>query len=361
MKIGATILTGFLGSGKTTLLNRLLSHPAFAKSAVLVNEFGPIGIDHDLLTYTSERVAVVAGGCICCAVREDIEEAVRHLFEQQALGKIEPFEHLFVETSGLADPVPLVYTFKSSPLLSSRIELKRVVTTIDGVLGLETLSRFPEAVRQVALADTIFIAKTDLWPDYSELSTFESQLQNVNPLAAIMPIWSTDEGKLNDQIVSRLLEEPAEDYSVTYMPVRQHNLIATGISSFSLSWDESLDWTAFGVWLTMLLHRHGPNVLRIKGLLNIQQSKGPVAFHCIQHVVHPPVHMAEWPTNDKRSRVTFILDGLDADLIRRSLLAFNRLANAQHSAGVSTHKALGAGSTIRGRPVRRANAPRWIK
>jgi G3E family GTPase len=369
MLVKATILTGFLGSGKTTLLNRLLVHPAFSRAAVLVNEFGPVGIDHDLLTYTSERIAVLAGGCICCAVREDIEEAVRHLFELQEAGKIAAFDRLFVETSGLADPVPLVYTFKSSPLLASRLELCGTVATVDALLGNQTLSRFPEAAKQVALADTIVLTKSDLQADVDALVELEAEILRVNPWASVLRAVLTGHEELDALLVARLMDAAAppsadlgtgetRERSSAAAPYRHVN---TGISSFSLCWEEPLDWSAFGVWLTLLLHRHGANVLRIKGLLNVVQTDGPVAFHCVQHVVHPPVHMASWPTAEHHSRMTFIVKDLDGELIRRSLGAFNRLANVRATGMPAPHKALGAGSTVGGRPVRRANAPRWMK
>jgi G3E family GTPase len=369
MKLKATILTGFLGSGKTTLLNRLLTLPAFSRAAVLVNEYGPIGIDHDLLTYTSERVAVLAGGCICCSVREDVEEAVRHLFEQEASGRIPSFDRLFVETTGLADPVPLVYTFKSSPLLASRFDLTGVVTTVDAVLGAQTLSRFPEAAKQVALADTILLTKSDLHADADALSALQEDIRRANPWCTVLPVTLTGQGELDERVAARLLDaQEASEQAGAIEPVTRdsislpyRHLSDTGIASFSVTWEEPLDWTAFGVWLTILLHRHGADVLRIKGMLNVAQTEGPVAFHCVQHVVHPPLHLASWPTQDRRSRITFIVKNLDAELIRRSLTTFNRLANTRTAGMPSSYKALGAGSTVRGRPVRRANAPRWIK
>lgn len=366
----ATILTGFLGSGKTTLLNRLLRHPAFARSAVLVNEFGQVGIDNELLRYSTERVAVLSNGCVCCAVREDVEETVRLLVDQESSGELPAFEHLFMETSGLADPARLIQTFSASPVLRSRFALRGVVATVDAVLGAATLSRFPEAARQVALADRVLLTKTDLLDAGDTVEPLLRQIRAVNPGASASVVQAD---VLSDVQLNGLLglENPAprdaaENFlrgSASEGRLRPAHLLDTGISSFSVVLSEALDWTAFGVWLTWLLHRHGASVLRVKGLLRVEQCEGPVAFHCVQHMVYPPQHLERWPDDKRESRLVFIVKDLDCARVERSLRAFNGLAAvvAEEGRDWARHKDIGAGTTVRGRPVRRPSTPRWLR
>ncbi len=366
----ATILTGFLGSGKTTLLNRLLRHPAFARSAVLVNEFGQVGIDNELLRYSTERVAVLPNGCVCCAVREDIEETVRLLIEQESAGRLPPFEHLFIETSGLADPARLIQTFSASPVLRSRFALRSVVATVDAMLGAATLSRFPEAARQVALADKVLLTKTDLLDAGNTAEPLLRQIRAVNPQAGadVLQPDFLSEAQMDcllgqDEPARR---DPAENFlrgSANDGRLRPAHLLDTGISSFSVVLSEAVDWTAFGVWLTWLLHRHGASVLRVKGLLRVAQCEGPVAFHCVQHMVYPPQHLERWPDDKRESRLVFIVQDLDCARVERSLRAFTGLAFAVAGEGRewARHKDIGAGTTVRGRPVRRPSTPRWLR
>jgi G3E family GTPase len=381
MKIDALILTGFLGSGKTSMLNRVLSQSEFSRSAVLVNEFGSVSLDHDMLTFASERVAVMAGGCICCSVREDVEEAVRHLFEQCESGAIPAFDRLIVETSGLADPVPLIHTFKSSPVLSSRLELQGVVATVDALNWTETSKRFPEALKQAALADTIVITKGDLAGESNSIADVAHDIGRVNIWARIISApagqlltdqdvanaFRTSDRRQDDFLRQRDADSiaPGEgaDTRVPFRYALRPHVPDSGISSFSMTSEIPLDWTAFGIWLTLLLHRYGDRVLRIKGLLSVSQADGPVMFHAVQHVVYPPVHADHWPSEDHRTRITFIVKDLDLGLLQRSLLAFNGLAPSEaiRFSGSAHHKPVGAGTSVQGHPVRRPSAPAWIK
>lgn len=362
---GATILTGFLGSGKTTLLNRVLRDPRFSRSAVLVNEFGQIGIDNALLRYSSERIAVIAGGCICCSVREDVEEAVRLLFQQEGEAAIPAFDHLFVETSGLADPAPLIQTFHSSPALRSRVQLTGVVATVDAMLGAETINRFAEAARQVALANLVLITKIDLLAEeaLARVDELGSAIKSVNPTALSMTVtphteeWLDVVASLND---ASGREVQPRGYVLASKPA---HLLSSGIQSFGVTIEEPIDWTTFGVWLTWLLHVHGPSVLRVKGLVQVQQSSGPVGFHAVQHMVFPPEHFADWPDNRRGSQITFIVKDLDPTLVERSLRAFLRIGSSSQVAdeGLTVQRPLGGGGSIRGRPIKRPHAPSWLK
>lgn len=364
----AIILTGFLGSGKTTLLNRILTRPGFPPTAVLVNEFGEVGIDNALLRFSTERVAVLANGCICCAVREDVEEAVRLLIEQEESGEVPPFERMFIETSGLADPARLIQTFSASPVLRSRFKLRSVVATVDATLGAATLNRFPEAARQVALADTVILTKTDLLEAGSSVESLLDQIQAVNP--GIRTAAAQGEGLADTQHFLNEAEAAPTDTAFRFLRggsvhggTKATHLLDTGISSFCLTLSEAIDWTAFGIWLTWLLHRHGASVLRVKGLLKVTQCKGPVVFHAVQHMVYPPEHLDRWPTEDETSRLVFIVKDLDSVLVERSLRAFNNLTTveASYAQEWTRHKDIGAGSTVRGRPIRRPSTPRWMR
>lgn len=369
----ATVITGFLGSGKTTLLNRLLTHERFGRSAVLVNEFGEVGIDNALLRFSTERVAVLANGCICCSIREDLEEAVRSLLKEEASGTLPPFDHLFIETSGLADPVPLIQTFFSSPALRSRFIIRSVVTTVDAVLGVATIDRYPEAARQVALADTVIVTKSDLLGTSDAVDPVMDQISGVNRSARVIRADLGPQGILSDDLLDRFFISP-EAYTqkdlhtllrapFTGDQLKPVHLLNSGIRSFGIVIDHAMDWTAFGAWLTWFLHRHSASVLRVKGLLYVSPSAGPVAFHCVQHMVYPPVHLEHWGGIKPESRLTFIVKDLDCGLIERSLNAFNGLARIATIAdeGFSHYKAVGAGSTIRGHPVRRPSTPRWLR
>ncbi|WP_151764793.1 CobW family GTP-binding protein [Acinetobacter soli] len=365
-KVKTVILTGFLGSGKTTLLNQLLLHPKCQKAAVLVNEFGEIGIDHQLLSFTSERIAIVSGGCICCSIREDIEEAVRHLYEQQKNDLIPSFEYLFIETSGLADPAPLIQTLMSSSLLREKLELVNVMTTVDAVLGYDTIQRHPEAAKQVALADIIRVTKQDLVEDEQKIQQLIQQIQAVNSGVQIMYASNTAnldnaiELLLKDIFLQRLKYQEVSTQSF----FQSVHLLNTGIQTFSFTLGNAIDWTAFGVWLTSLLHRHGANILRVKGLLWVEQvSEGPLGFNAVQHMVFPPIHYPTWGKVEKISQLTFIVNGLPADVIERSFQIFMQIAgirSLKHE-GEKHVRPIGAGAVVNGHPVRRACSPRWLR
>jgi G3E family GTPase len=345
------ILSGFLGSGKTTLLRRLLAEPDFADSAVIVNELGEIGLDHELVAFAADRIVVLPGGCVCCTIREDVEATLRHLFDARDAGRIPPFRRLIIETTGIALPQPLIFTLHVSPLAASRLEPPQVTVLLDGVLGMRTLDRHPEAGAQLAAADLVIVSKADLASD----DALPAAARAINPWAVLRRANLLEDDlraflpalRCPERLPSRLdLIDPAP---------AGHRDIRTS----SLMLDTPLDWTAFGVWTTMLLHRHGEQVLRLKAMLDIEGSPGPVVFQCAQHLVHPPEHLDRWPGPDRRSRLVFICRGLDPALLLRSLKAFDGAARRPEAA--SAYLPAGAGGTIAGRPIRRATAPRWIK
>jgi G3E family GTPase len=310
------LLTGFLGSGKTTLLRRLLADPALAGTAVLINEFGEIGLDHHLLERIDETVVLLRSGCLCCTIRGELARAIRDLHSRRESGKLPAFGRLVVESSGLADPFPILSTLKADPVLRHHFRASAVVTTVDAVNAPSQLEHYAESARQVAAADRLVLTKTDL-ADPKSIEYLLTIVRQINPDAPLISASDNvlDAGTLlgRDRNASSLSVADDSDWSAHSGRVR----------SFTVTVDEPIDLTAFGIWLTMLLNRHGEKVLRVKGILNLAGEAAPVAIHGVQHLVHNPVHMDAWPDADRRSRIVFIVDGLDPRLIRRSLAAFN--------------------------------------
>lgn len=328
--IPLNIVTGFLGSGKTTLLQRLLRAPGLQRTAVLVNEFGEVGLDHQLLQEVSESTLLLDNGCICCAIRGDLQEALRDLLSQRSRGAIPDFDRVVVETSGLADPVPIAYTVMAEPVLQHHLRLGAIVTTVDAVNAAAQLRDYPESVKQVAVADRLIVTKTDL-TEPSEVDSLHASLRRLNRSAPILSsAGEASQTLLTDDIYdgsgkAREIAhwQAADDHD--HALAHDH---ADNVQSFALSFDRPMDWTAFGIWLSMLLNRHGEHVLRVKGLLNIEGLPTPVLINGVQHIVHPPSHLDSWPDADRRSRLIFIVRGLERSRIERSLAAFNALANA---------------------------------
>ncbi len=373
-RIPSVILTGFLGSGKTTLVNRLLKDPRFRQAAVLVNEFGEVPLDHELIAHSEERLVVLSGGCVCCALREDVEGALRHLFAQRDAGTIPAFDRVIIETTGLADPIPLVMTLQTFGLARERLIAPTVVTTVDAELFESTMARHPQAARQVAAAHAVIVTKADIAGEERARHAAE-EVERLNPWART----AIGQEPADAPLLARLLDE-----SVSEAPPRWGSgLLDSAVQrtqqggangryvkpggshsakSFPVIFDAPVDWMAFGVWLTLLLHRHGRNILRVKGLLYVDGLRGPVAVHAAQHLVHPPEHLDEWPSKERRTRLIFIVDGVDPDLVVRSLHAFLRVGSTRSTGlGDTDYVRAGAGGTVRGRPVRRPTAPGWIR
>ncbi|MBT4489922.1 MAG: GTP-binding protein [Rhodospirillaceae bacterium] len=325
------IITGFLGSGKTTLLKGLLAAPDLSDTAVLINEFGAVGLDHELVQNVTESTLLLDNGCVCCAIRGDLQGALRDLLSQRQSGAVPYFRRVVIETSGLADPAPIAYTLLAEPVLQHHFRLGGIITTVDAVNGASQLQRFPESVKQAAMADRLIVTKTDLATP-EERDALQTSLRGLNKSAPIMEVGEGqsqpptlltddmyDEGGRQREIEHWLDAAPGDDALV-----HDH---ADHIHSFALTYDVPLDWTAFGIWMTMLLHRHGDNVLRIKGLLNVSGVPTPVLINGVQHIVHPPSHLPAWPNENRQSRIIFIVRDMPQAQIERSLAAFNKLAN----------------------------------
>jgi G3E family GTPase len=303
-KTPVTLLTGFLGSGKTTLLQRLLAHPGMGETAVIVNELGEVAIDHHLLRRVDERTVVLGNGCVCCSLRGDLADELRDLLDRRERGEIPAFRRVVVETTGVADPAPIVYTLLSEPVVKHHYELERVIATVDAVNGLHA----PESAQQAVAADRLVVTKTDLAP----AAALARRLSALNPLAEVL---EASFGELEPEALFGGAERPLRE-----LPAGRHGAHG-GVEAHSLVFEQQLDWTAFGVWLTMLLASRGDDVLRVKGLLDVGGA-GPLLLNGVRHVVHPPVHLERWPDGDRRSRLVFIGRGLDRGALEASLQAF---------------------------------------
>jgi G3E family GTPase len=309
VKTRVVLLTGYLGSGKTTLLSRLLVHPEMGETAVIVNELGEVAIDHHLLRRVDERTVVLGNGCVCCTLRGDLADELRDLLSRRDRGEIPAFGRVVVETTGLADPAPILYTLLGDPVVKHHFELERVITTVDAQHGL----RGEESVKQAAVADRLVVTK----PDLTDPAVLMRELRRLNPAAEII------ESVLGDLAPGDLFDgddRDPRDLVFDQAPAHDHEVRAV-----CLMFEEPLDWTAFGIWLTMLLQARGGDVLRVKGLLNVG-AEGPLVINGVQHVVHPPEHLPAWADDDQRSRVVFIGRGFSRDELERSLAAFNRAA-----------------------------------
>lgn len=324
--IPLTVLTGFLGSGKTTLLNRWLRDPRLSDAAVLINEFGEIGLDHNLVEPIDGAPVLLANGCVCCSIRDDLKSALLRLDERRRVGEVPPYRRLIIETTGLADPVPILSTLLNDPELRHHYRLGAVLTTVDAVNGPGDLARREEAWKQVAVADRVLISKDDLATP-AATQALRARLAAINPRAMLGRAAEADAGLLQAADVYDPQAHPADiaDWLGGRAPAAHAHHHGAPYVAVNVVLEEGIDWTAFGLWLTMLLHVHGNRILRVKGLLNVLGSATPVVVNGVQHLVHPPFHLARWPDADRRSRLVFITEGLDEQALRDSLAVFNRL------------------------------------
>ena len=335
-----TLLTGFLGSGKTTLLNHLLSSPALKDCAVLINEFGETPVDHLLVRQVSDEITVLDSGCLCCTVLGDLVTSMRDLFRKRVLGEVPEFQRVLIETSGLADPAPIIHTLMSDPFLAARYRLDGVICTIDAVNGARTLDANRESVKQAAVADRLLITKTDL-AEPGAVKALEARLAALNPTARRLtvshgvadPADLLDCGLWNgkDKIpdVARWLNDEAlaakeadcgpgcavPGHHHDHHHHHDHERHDDHVSSFVLTFDETLSWEPFATAIEVLLSLRGENLLRVKGILNIAESELPLVIHGVQHLFHPPVTLPAWPDEDHRSRIVFITRDLSRQAV----------------------------------------------
>ncbi len=327
-RIPLTLITGFLGSGKTTLLGALLRDPLLCDAVVLVNELGEVPLDHHLLRHVDEKTVVLDSGCICCTIRTDLVDELRDLQVRVHRGELPAFRRVIVETTGLADPVPVLATLLQDPLLAAHYMSDGVVTTVDAVNAELQARQQPEWTKQVVVADRIVLTKTDLsGVDEAGVTALVRGLNPVAevivgiagdvPAAALIGLGVLAEDRRAEQVQAWLEAVEADAHHG-----HDHH---SGVHAMALRFDESLDWTMFGLWLAMLLQSHGDHVLRVKGLLDTG-ADGPLVLHGVQHVIHPPTHLASWPDDDHASRIVLIVRDIARSDIANSIATFDRLA-----------------------------------
>jgi G3E family GTPase len=304
--IPLSVLTGFLGSGKTTLLSRVLGLPDLADTAVIISEFGAVSLDHLLLEATADDVVELPNGCTCCAVRQGLADAFYRLLRSRQAAAKPPFRRIVLETSGLADPGPVLYTLSADTFLEASLRLDRVATTVDAIAGPATLDRYPEAVAQAAVADLLLLTKTDLAAVPDDLV---QRLASLNPTAPIVDAAAVEASDLLFGGSPKALPRPRPSASATH---------AHGISALSVRLNRPMVRLGFAVALGGLARDHGEKLLRVKGLVEFtDRPGGPAAIHAVQHTLYPPRWLERWPDADATSRLVFIIRDLEPDEILR--------------------------------------------
>lgn len=315
------VVTGFLGSGKTTLLRRLLAGESLGDTVLLINEFGDVGIDHLLVEEIAPDTVLLPSGCVCCTIRGDLRQSLLDLHERRRRGDMPAFRRVLLETTGLADPAPLRATLLRDVQLRGRYHLGLQTTVVDAVNASLQESLHPEWLAQVAAADRLLISKTDL-VDADAALALRERLAALNPSARIAHADEVHHGDLlllGQGVAAADTAAEAKGWSLwDGKPMRAHGMARV----CSLSFERPLDWTVFGVWLSMLLRCHGERILRVKGVLEIEDMDLPIAIHGVQHCLHPPTHLPARPAGMTGSRLVFITRGLDVARLERSFQAF---------------------------------------
>jgi len=307
-RIPVTIVTGFLGAGKTTLLRQFLASPQGRGTAVIVNEFGAIGIDDALVRDAAEATVLLGNGCACCVTRSDLQVALRRLVAERDRGLLPPFGRIVIETSGLADPGPILQTFATDRALGAAFHAEVAVAVVDAVTGLATLDWSPEARKQIILADRLVITKTDL-SDAAATARLTERLAALNPRAAI-------DIAVNGALDPQRLIAAADDGALPRTGFAAEAAHADGIVSFVLTDTAPVAWTPFARMMETLTALRGRDLLRVKGLLDVAGCRGPVLVQFVQHLAHPPVELAAWPDGDRTSRLVFITRGVSETSVR---------------------------------------------
>ncbi len=336
-----TVLTGFLGAGKTTLLNKLLRDPAMKDSLVIVNEVGEIGIDHLLYEILDDNVVLLPSGCLCCSMRGDLVTSLENLIYTLKAGTLTPVKRIVVETTGLADPASVLHVVMTQPFLLQHYRLDGVVTVVDAVNGMATFDAHEEAVKQAAVADRIVLTKSDLAQDTAAI---RARLAKLNPGAIVLDAAKGeatvdrltgaglyDPAKKIPDVARWLADEAVADAEQAHGHDHDHDRDDHGhahrhdtrIRTFTAVSEQPIPATTLELFLELLRSAHGPKLLRMKGIVQIEEEpEKPVVLHMVQHVLHPPARLDAWPSDDRRSRLVFITQDLPADTVRRLLGAF---------------------------------------
>jgi G3E family GTPase len=314
-KIPVTVVTGFLGAGKTTLLKRFLSSPEGQGTAVIVNEFGAVGIDDALVRDSADETVLLGNGCVCCITRTDLQAALRRLVFDRERGTVPPFGRVVIETSGLADPGPILQTFSTDRALGGEFHIDVVLTVVDAVTGDASLDGAAEARKQVIMADRLVISKTDL-ADASTVERLTRRLQQLNPRASIEIAVS---GALDPQRVV----EPMTGERSGFVAEADHS---DGVTSFVIEHDKPIEWFSFARAMETLIALRGADLLRVKGILNVAGCRGPVVVQYVQHLAHPPVELETWPDKNRNGRIVFITRNIPQQNVRDLFTAVQALA-----------------------------------
>jgi G3E family GTPase len=314
-RIPVVVVTGFLGAGKTTLIRHFLSMPEGAGTAIIVNEFGSVGIDDALLRASSDKTVLLGNGCLCCVTRSDLQVALRRMVIERERGQIADFRRIVIETSGLADPGPILQTFATDRALGDTFHVDVLAAVADAVAGLDTLEWSAEARKQIILADRLIVTKADI-AGAEKTAKLVERLRTLNPRA---PISQAMNGKLD----SAALTEPASRDASPFIAEAAHS---DGIGSFVIESREPLNFDAFSRAMETLIALRGPDLLRVKGFLNVEGCKGPVLVQFVQHLAHPPTELQNWPDADHGSRLVFITRNLPEQKIRALFAAVEGLA-----------------------------------
>lgn len=317
-KIPIVIVTGCLGSGKTTVLNYLLQQIDNSRTAVIVNEFGKAGLDHHLLSVSQEKISLINSGCMCCNSRDDLEEEMKRLlFEHERLEK--GYERIIIETTGLADPAPIAFTILNHPMLRNHFIIDLIMTIVDAENAQLQFEKSPEFVKQISASDHLVITKNDLVTE----QTRQQVIENVRTLHPLVEIFDAYKGEVDLNVLeNNSTGLPLEQTLSQYQTQTMHG-VSSEVKSISFFFSSPLNWTAFTLWLSLLLHTHGENVLRVKGLLDVGED-APINLNGVQHIIHPPIHLDAWPEDVSESFMVFIVRNIDPLLILHSLETFQR-------------------------------------